>query len=148
MPETRIEFFERAATYVLSLLYSEFPEKTIIDPPNIADALVRATDADVSPACSSFDPALTVSATISYLIDEGFVRGGEQPPLDGCSVFSACRLSERGLKLLAAVPTTVDPSTDRRRPGERLADAVEHGAWKVGAQLLRELLGLHPPPPR
>ena len=145
MPETKIEFFERAATYVLSLLYAEFPEKTLIDPPGVADAIVGATDADVSLGSNSFDPAITLSATISYLIDEGFVRGDEQPLLDGWSVFSVCRLSERGLKLLAAVPATVDPAVDRRRPGERLADAVEQGAWKIGAQLLRELFGLRLP---
>lgn len=142
MPEPKIEFFERASTYVLSLLYVEFPEKTIIDPSRVAESLFRATDADGRTTSDSFDPALTVSATISYLIDEGFVRGDEQPLIDGWSVFSGCRLSERGLKLLAAVPATVDLNAEERRPGRRLADAVENGAWSMGAQLIRELFDL------
>lgn len=139
MPETKVEFFERAATYVLSLLYEQFPEKSTLDPRTLVAELENPHNQESS---SSFEPLLTVSATISYLKDEGFIHGTERALWDGWSVYTGCRLSERGLKLLASVPATIDPDSDKRRPGERLADAVEKGKWGLASQLVRELLEL------
>jgi len=141
MPETKMEFFERAASLILSSLYLEFPETTILDPSAISQALTKENGQGLNSPSREFDPGCTVSATIAYLIDESFVRGEEAPVLDGWSVFSECRLSERGFKLLASVPATVDPDADKRRPGQRLTDAVENGQWGLTAQLVREMMG-------
>jgi hypothetical protein len=144
MSDNKIKFFERAASHILSSLYRQFPETTALDPSAIWQALSEDDNSGLNPRSREFDPACTVSATIAYLIDEGFVRGQEAPLLDGWSVFSECRLSERGFKLLASVPATVDPDSDHRRPGERLADAVEGGKWTIVAELLREIFALRP----
>jgi hypothetical protein len=89
-------------------------------------------------------------STIAYLVDEGFLRAADPPEGPISSKFQrerragftyfGVRLSERGLRLLDAIPAVVQEDADRRSPGERLADAVEGGHWKLASEAIREVM--------
>lgn len=139
-----LKLFEIFAASVLAHLYENFPIRIELRAEEIAQQCIdEPTDQDERDQVNKI-----ASSTIAYLINEGFVRSAEHPEgprrvefgRTPPTMYFGLRLSERGLQLLDAIPAVVDKEADRRSPGERLADAVEGGHWKLASDAIREVM--------
>lgn len=142
MPATRprkVEMFERIAVHTLVCLYDEFPTPV--------DIKAATFGSGALPEIEGFDEMFELCAdvardSISFLIEEGFIRYEESYGVMGGPEFPQARLTMKGFTLLGKVPESIAESKDRRPFVEQLKSAVGEGAKGACTELVKSLFGV------
>jgi len=132
-----IDHFDKYVAVVLGRLYEQFPVKTNLDVRDITGhtdtnkfGLVCAPDGRES------REAVIAYATIEWLVDTGYVRAASSAMPMG---FQGCVLTAEGLKLLKAVPGSVQAT---ETVGDKLARLVQEGALDLAKDLVKGVLAI------
>ncbi len=129
-----IDLFDEYTARIFAQLYQAFPVKTGIDARKLCghsetDDFGRVLDDRDEPS----KPFEIAHATISWLADTGYIRGGDMHSWG----MSQAVLSPLGLAVLKSVPASlkVEEST-----GERLSKLVRDGAYDGAKDLIKSAL--------
>ena len=133
---TNIELFDRYAAAIFGELYESFPIKTDIDARKISG---HAETNEYGAICDSTGrrskEAEIAYATIEWLADTGYVRAKDKLYPFG---YSQCVLTAEGLRLLKAVPDSVQIKTT---VGDKLVRLLKEGSIEMAKDVVRSLLG-------
>ena len=123
---------------ILTDLYTAFPVEIELDGLRIAYAIAASgEDQDVEYLAKLHELG---DDTISFLIEEGFIRSSKSPEGILHKVHHSCRLTLKGFSILGTVPKSVDGSDDKRSLGAQLGEAVEEGAKSAAGELVSKVL--------
>ena len=132
-----IDRFDKYVALILSRLYEQFPVKADIDVRRLTGhdemddtGVIRAPNGNES------REAEIAYATIEWLIDTGYVRATEPHYPIG---FRGCVLTAEGLRLLKAVPGSVQIS---ETVGDKLVRFVREGALDLAKDLVKGALAI------
>lgn len=135
-----IDVFNRVVSKVFADLYQEFPNPCDVDPRAVGWAIV-GDDQDYEQIFDDINE--TAENSIQYLLDQRLLKVSEHYPAWGGPRFRALVLTEDGLRLLDAVPESVDRGRDNRTLADRLIESAAGGQWSIAAQLAKEALGTY-----
>lgn len=135
-----IDVFNRVVSKVLADLYHSFPNPQDIDPATVGWAIV---DEDRSYEEMFADIHETSSNSIQYLLDQGLVKQSKHYRSWSGPEFKSLVLTEDGLRLLDAVPESVDRERDSRTLADRLIESASSGQWGIASQLAKEALATY-----
>ena len=107
-----IDDFNRGCVLIMARLYKSFPRPVVLE----VDEIDGGEDLfDEVRAARLAERAGVYVATVQFLADEGYVIYRQH---DGCSGFSAARLTSKGLAALNRVPDALKPA--QKTLGDRL----------------------------
>ena len=132
---------ERIASYVLARLYENGLTPLDIKERDLT-ALCKKGDPDSDLDKERTRRVKAVNGVMDYLVNENIirVRGGYYEFGIRLISYVDVSLTSHGLRILHALPKGLDPDTDQRTFGERMADSVEGGNFSIAAQVFREML--------
>ena len=129
-----IVIFNRITALALVALYESFPTPIDLEPMRIG---AGAASDELNEEDKFEIIAGTAKHTLSFLVEEGFVRFESTPCQNDGLRLPQARLTLKGLNLLGSVPKTVD--ADRRPFIEQLKGAVLAGAQGSITEVVKSL---------
>ena len=132
-----IDLFNEYVARILAQLYESFPVKEKL----YASTISGHTDDNrygtiCAPDGSESKEAQVAFHTIGWLVDNGYVRAEQR--LDG-RYYDYCALTEKGLKVLQAVPDSVQTT---ETVGEKLVRLTKEGGGDLARDFIKSLLTL------
>jgi hypothetical protein len=132
-----IEIFNRVVLLTLVKLYESFPVPINVDSGKIGYEAAH----DAEDVHEAFETITAVaSSSISFLVEEGFLRYEPSSRTMSGPDFPGARLTLKGFTLLGSVPSTVDGAIDRRPFADQLHSVVNDGAKSSIAEFVKSLL--------
>jgi hypothetical protein len=113
--------------YIFAKLYESFP----VPYDFTVSEIVRETKE--TPNLNEYELALFGSSLIDWLQKEGFIRG-EAPPLGPDFLIDFATLTERGFRILNAVPQNLK---EKKKVGQRLVEASKD----IGQDAVKKTVG-------
>ena len=133
-----IEIFERVVAVALARLYDAFPNPIDLDAGSVGNAALG--DGDSAEEVFQII-AETAGSTITFLVNEGFVRydpsGGT---IHDSGIFRRASLTLKGFTLLGKTPKAIDGTVDRRTYGQILKATMKDGTKSVAQEAVKSLL--------
>ena len=132
-----IDRFDKYVALILGRLYEQFPVKTDLDVRRLTGhEEMDDTGAILAPNGDESREVAIAYATIEWLIDTGYVRAKEPHHPIG---FRRCVLTAEGLRLLKAVPGSVQVGNT---VGEKLIRYIREGALDMAKELVKSTLAI------
>lgn len=130
-----IELFNEYVAHILAQLYVSFPVKGTLDVRTISGHTdVNHYGIICAPDGSESKEAWVAFDTISWLVDNGYVHADSQLAR---RYYDGCTLTAKGLKLLQAVPKSVQITEP---PGGKLVSLIKEGSINLAKDLVKEIL--------
>jgi hypothetical protein len=136
-----VEAFNFWTLWVMGSLWERFPMPTEINPEaDIAAHIERLKQEGTEIGLDDFPRVALLSATINWLLTEGYIAGGLYRPL-GVGVYADMILTEKGLKSLSKVPSAIEgKNIPTPKPlGTLMREAAVSQAFGVGAFLVEAM---------
>ena len=132
-----IDLFNKYVALILAQLYESFPVKehlNIYKITGLSEAHHHPIEILHAPDGSKLKEAQVAASTIDWLVENGYIRADEQLyPVD----YMGCVLTTKGLKLLQAVPDSVQITEP---PGGKLVRLIKEGSIDLAKDFVKEIL--------